>query len=194
MFPRVIVFRHTPTGLQLGANMKVLFSFLTEHPGFERIGDPYCDVLLWRDPHARTVSTFFDKCRQAINPDKVQNCQRVLLGELAAEDVTALRDLSFHDFVSILPRVRDRDAHFRPQSHALTPDSFSRIADVDHDLDALGRLLDVDFLVRVNKTEHAEPSQYFDDDTHALVQTLYADDFSLKRHARRLSHQGKTFP
>jgi LCP family protein required for cell wall assembly len=169
-----------------------LFSFLVEHPEFERTGDSWCDVLLWRDPHARTVSTFFDKCREGINPDKVQNCQTELLGELTAKDVVVLRELSFNDFVSILPRVRDRDAHFRPQSHALSPNSFSRIADVDHDLDALGRQLGVDFSVRVNSTEHAEPSQYFDDATRALVQTLYAEDFSLKRHARRLT-EGRSF-
>ena len=179
----MIVFRHTPSGMRLGANLKVLFSFLVEHPDFERVDDPRCDVLLWRDPHARTVSAYFDKCRQAVNPDKVQNCQMALLGELATDDVTALLDLSFHDFVSILPRVRDVDSHFRPQSHGLAPDSFDRIADIDHDLEALGRELGVDFSVRVNTTDHAEPSAYFDDDTRALIETLYVDDFALNQPA-----------
>jgi glycosyltransferase involved in cell wall biosynthesis len=179
----MIVFRHTPSGMRLGANLKVLFSFLVEHPDFERVDDPQCDVLLWRDPHARTVSAFFDKCRQAVNPDKVQNSQMVLLAELGTDDVTALLDLSFRDFVSILPRVRDVESHYRPQSHGLGSHSFDRIADIDHDLEALGRELGVDFSVRVNSTEHAEPNAYFDDETRSLIETLYADDFALVQRA-----------
>ena len=69
----------------MGVNLKVMFSFMVAHKEFDRVDSRRCDFLLWRDPFERTVSTFFDKCRQAAKDGaKVQNSQQLIMDAVGA--------------------------------------------------------------------------------------------------------------
>ena len=85
--------------------------------------------LLVRDPWARAVSCFRNKCRDAIEALErnggLEPCQRHLLRELGAwpsrSDTGAhrLAELDFAQFVELLPGVRDGNSHFRLQIDVL---------------------------------------------------------------------------
>ena len=85
--------------------------------------------LLVRDPWARAVSCFRNKCRDAMEGLErnggLEPCQRHLLRELGAwpcRSVTGARrltELGFEDFVELLPGVRDGNSHFRLQIDVL---------------------------------------------------------------------------
>ncbi len=85
--------------------------------------------LLVRDPWARAVSCFRNKCRDAMEALErnggLEPCQRHLLRELGVwpcRSVTGakrLAELDFEDFVELLPGVRDGNSHFRLQIDVL---------------------------------------------------------------------------
>ena len=85
--------------------------------------------LLVRDPWARTVSCFRNKCRDAIEAlernGSLEPCQRHLLREIGVwpcRSVTGARrlaELDFAEFVALLPGVRDGNSHFRLQIDVL---------------------------------------------------------------------------
>ncbi len=85
--------------------------------------------LLVRDPWARTVSCFRNKCRDAIKALErngvLEPCQRHLLRELGAwpcrsgTGARRLAELDFAQFVALLPGVRDGNSHFRLQIDVL---------------------------------------------------------------------------
>lgn len=85
--------------------------------------------LVVRDPWARAVSAFRNKCRDA--PESVHRegrlepCQRHLLRAMGARvtddqaGAELLAGLSFPDFVTLLEVVRDGNSHFRLQADVL---------------------------------------------------------------------------
>lgn len=85
--------------------------------------------LLVRDPWARAVSCFRNKCRDAIEAlDRnggLEPCQRHLLRELGVwpcrsnTGARRLAELDFASFVELLPGVRDGNSHFRLQIDVL---------------------------------------------------------------------------
>lgn len=174
-------FLHRPTGRVLGVNMKVLFSFCTAHPDLEPIQGRVCDYLLWRDPLERIVSLFADKCRQAVDPNKVQNVQSVIVKAMGETSVEALRDLQFADLVQLLPSIHLEDRHMWPQGHRVEMERVGEVVDVA-DLSRLGRRLGIDFSVRRNQTSHDAPLSYYTPETRALVEGLYAADYQLRGH------------
>ncbi len=85
--------------------------------------------LLVRDPWARAVSCFRNKCRDAMKALErnggLEPCQRHLLRELgvwpcrSATGARRLAKLDFGEFVELLPGVRDGNSHFRLQIDVL---------------------------------------------------------------------------
>ena len=85
--------------------------------------------LVVRDPWARTVSCFRNKCRDAIEAlernGSLEPCQRHLLRELgvwpcrSSAGAQRLSELDFAEFVGLLPGVRDGNSHFRLQVDVL---------------------------------------------------------------------------
>ncbi len=85
--------------------------------------------LVVRNPWARVVSCFRNKCRDALEGLErnggLEPCQRHLLRELGAwpcRSVTGARrlaDLDFGEFVELLPGVRNGNSHFRLQIDVL---------------------------------------------------------------------------
>ena len=174
-------FRHRPTGRVIGVNMKVLFSFCMAHPDLEPITGRACDYLLWRDPLERVVSLFADKCRQAVNPDKVQNVQSVILAAMGETSVAALRDLQFADLVGLLPSIYLEDRHMWPQGHRVELRRVGEVVEIAR-LPCLGRRLGIDFSVRRNQTSHGDALSYYTPATRAQVERLYAADYELRGH------------
>jgi hypothetical protein len=85
--------------------------------------------LVVRDPWARAVSCYRNKCRDALAGLKrnggLEPCQKHLLVALGAWPSGAeggarrLAGLSFADFAALLPAVRDGNSHFRLQGEVL---------------------------------------------------------------------------
>lgn len=170
----------------VGVNLKVMFSFMVAHRDFDRVDSRRCDFLLWRDPFERTVSTFFDKCRQAAKDGaKVQNSQQLVLEALGLNAPPDLQRVSFEEFVSVLPSIYMADAHFRPQLNGLRPGQVGSVIDIATDLDALGRRLGIDFSLKVNQTERDEAGTYQTAGTRRIIEALYAIDFKAPRYRSR---------
>ncbi len=96
--------------------------------------------LVVRNPWARAVSCFRNKCRDAEDAlarnGGLEPCQEHILGALGVRPVAAtegariLSGLSFASFVDLLPAVREGNSHFRLQTdllrHAHPPDGVAR--------------------------------------------------------------------
>jgi hypothetical protein len=96
---------------------------------------PFRDDASWprflvvRNPHARVVSCFRNKCQDAQEAlgrnGTLEPCQRHLLKAMgewpcnAAEGARRLAALPFSRFVELLPTVRDGNSHFRLQIDTL---------------------------------------------------------------------------
>lgn len=154
------------------------------HADFDRIVSRRCDFLLWRDPYSRTASAFLDKCRRAArsNGAKVQDSQRLLLQAFGLGTVTELQQVSFEQFVDVLPAIYMEDAHFRPQLYRLRPGQVGSVIDIAADLDVLGRRLGVDFAPRFNHAAHDGEVTRFTARMRAVIDELYADDFRAPRY------------
>lgn len=171
------VFLHRPSGRRIGLNYKVLFSFAEEHPDLEEVGGEVCDYLLWRDPLARTVSMFFDKCRDAIDPDFVQEVQVVLMEHLELSRVEELRSVTFSEVVRLLPQLVDQEEHFAPQLRGVDLAKVGRVVDIASGLGHIERETGLSFARRANTSPHGRVGTYYTRRTREIVQGLYAGDY-----------------
>lgn len=182
------LFKHKPTSLTVGNNLKVMYSFFSFHPDFERADvdtnttDPI-DFLIARNPYARVVSCFFNKCRSHIGPDKpVEICQTLIMEAMRADDrpITdrdELANLDFPSFCRLLIRLQDTNGHFWPQTHGFDFARVKQVVQMETGLPELGKNLNVDFSVTVNATEHGDWEDYYDTISKHVVRKIYAEDF-----------------
>jgi len=175
-------FRHRATRMVVGANLKVMFTFLTRHPAFaaEQVG--WCDVLLWRDPLDRIVSMFFDKCRANLDPGNVQGVQKLIMDRLGVEDVRRLADVEFSELVPCLEAIMMRDWHLTPQVSGVRLKDIGRVVDIATGLPGLGKELGVDFSRRENPGSHRPALEYYTPATRETIERLYAMDFAARGH------------
>ena len=169
----------------VGANLKVLYSFLSFHPEFlaEQLG--WCDVLLWRDPLERTVSMFADKCRANLDPGHVQGVQRLLMQQLQLRDVRELGDVAFSTIVGVLEPILLQDWHLTPQVNGVRLKDIGRVVDIADGLPALGLRLGVDFSRRENASSHGPALEYYTSQTRQTIERLYAMDYAARGHRSR---------
>jgi len=173
----LFVFRHKPSGRRIGLNYKVLFSFAEEHPDLEQVGGESCDYLLWRDPLARTVSLFFDKCRNSIDPKSVQEVQAVLLAQFSLSRVGDLRSVTFSQVVNALPRIVQREDHLFPQLQGVDLSKIGRVVDIASGLRRIEAETGLKFARRANTSRHGRVVKYYTDETRRIVETVYAADY-----------------
>ena len=171
------VFLHRPSGRRIGLNYKVLFSFAEEHPDLDEVGGDSCDYLLWRDPLARTVSMFFDKCRESIDPKSVQIVQTVLLAQFGRARVEELRSVTFSEVVHALPELIEREEHFAPQLRGVDLAKVGRVVDIASGLGHIERETGLSFARRANTSPHGRVAKYYTRRTREIVQSLYAGDY-----------------
>ncbi len=171
------VFRHEGTGLTVGCNYKVMYSFMAGLESFSRVASSACDYMLTRNPYSRAISTFFGKLRKSVNPALVQHCQRELMLHFKLDDVGKLRRVRLAEFIDALPELRDKEDHFRAQTHNVS--DCGRLIKIESDLGELQPLFpDVDFNNRVNAGSHLEAAHYLTPDLARTVAVAYQDDFA----------------
>jgi hypothetical protein len=150
-----------------------------------------------RDPFSRLESFFKNKFRKNIKePDITQweHCQEVFLQPLGipvhlpyAEAKSRFLDVTFEDFISLLPQVYLKDAHLVPQWHSETLplpflkwkiqyDAFFKMENPDH-LSVLEDKLAISLGERLNPTQGSFESQHWTPALRSIVLTLYKEDF-----------------
>ncbi|WP_440980748.1 sulfotransferase family 2 domain-containing protein [Shinella sumterensis] len=169
--PRFIAERY---GTVVSTSYKVMYSSLVQSPYLREVGESdvrkvllgrqkYRHIVLARDPYERVRSFYRDKLVKDLNERErrpFQWCQRFILRQMGLwpfasyqRKLTALRSLTFDDFLAILPSVQN-NGHLRPQvsllrsgRHELPPpdmvhqieSDFSTIQEVAPFLTGLGR-------------------------------------------------------
>mgnify|MGYP005608641753 FL=1 len=171
----MIVFEHLGTKQLIGTNYKVAYTqFATRPKTFAEVKTTKCDVLLVRNPVARCLSTWKDKCRAAVNPAHVQWCQKELMRELNIDAVESLAGVSFERFVDVLPKVLLREQHFWPQLYAVDPDVVGKLHRIEDGLPDFG----VDMSEQRNSTAHI-PNPAITWNVLQQINGLYFIDFQL---------------
>lgn len=167
----MIVFRDQPTGLTIGCNYKVMYSFLTE-AGLEKLdGVNECDYLITRNPYARVVSTFFNKLVTVRPP--AQHCQQEVLDYFKLKLPLSSHSISFDSFVGALPYLKED--HFKAQTYGNPKFKFAIPME---DLTVLQCALPpIDFTRKVNPTDHQWFEIYYTLPTKAIVAECYLEDF-----------------
>lgn len=145
-----------------------------------------------RNPFDRVVSLYCDKCQKnaqdRINRGdrKLQNCQKVILRALNKPlEVEQLRTITFPQFVSILPVIKNRDLHFNAQSPLFInsngkfiADQLVRFENMNQELpNVLTKLgLNKENIPHVNATSHEDYRKYYTETEILTVQIQYGED------------------
>jgi hypothetical protein len=148
--------------------------------------DEYLRFSFVRNPYARLLSAYLDKIVRQ-KPESEQIFQEA--SRLGFEDTA--EDFSFLSFLRTIASLMQQelwlDKHWRPQALQLAPEHifYQFVGKVETFEDDIQRLADVlGFKRPTTEREYGHETQarsrltdYYDDQTQALVQTLYASDF-----------------
>lgn len=184
----MITFLDTKSKAVIGVSMKVMYSFFALNGQFKRV-EKKPDYFIVRSPFSRAVSTFYDKCHQAlITTENTQDCQRVLMRHFGFQYREDLASISFGDFVSALPLVINYDIHFFPQVPPRFRPRRQGVVKMDDGvgLKALGAELKIDFSKKTNSTNHGPCREIYLLFPMARVGIcrLYAEDFDWLGYSR----------
>lgn len=164
--------------------------------------------LLVRDPYKRVVSFFKDKFRQAplhLWPtyDELQYCQRLFCPSLEihpydspAEIRDKLLNVSFAQFINLLPSLYEADDHLHPQIQLtmmcfrgipIGSIKFDRILKVEcsHDMAYLQDELSIDLSKEYNSTHKIQLPNPWEPRLLAIVNHLYQADFEAFNYEMR---------
>ena len=156
--------------------------------------------LLVRNPYDRLVSFFKDKLRKNIEQntrpyEKMQKSQKLFCAHLAitSNDTSTiiqerLSNLSFVEFIKILPKVYNLDEHLYPQwwtsricfmNLSLFPFKATRVLKVESvdDLEFLHKDLGIDLSTKLNHTGDVRFTESWSQDSRRIVNRLYQKDF-----------------
>mgnify|MGYP006291511239 FL=1 len=210
------VFIHPKENYFLFTNLKVMYGTLSRQKGLISISNKVLPIFLLRDklffkkrkkylivrnPYEKIVSFYthkfvFNKLYTSENNlknIKVQNCQRIffpLLGLSGKEEKKIigkrLTELSFEDFIKLLPQVYDKDDHLWPQFWAfhirykgfpIMPLSYNKVYLIEKNMNDIREKLKIDIGIRANKTYHDSYEKYFSSISYAIVNEIYNKDF-----------------
>lgn len=211
------VFHHKASNQYVLNSYKVLFSLFADSPAWSLLGEfsprvaasivrrnaLFRTTQIVRNPYDRLVSCFKDKFRKQPLRIHEQNfewqaCHKIMFPfcRISPHDpshVMAQRflEMSFPEFLEILPRVYQLEEHFHPQvwSSSLSIGKsrrfrlpFVRVIRME-EKELLAQIPDVNFSVTMNST--ADVPQDFELDEHArsVIRTIYKDDFVLGRYS-----------
>lgn len=210
-------FHHKASNQYVLNSYKVLFSLFADSPAWNLLGEfspriaasivrrnaLFRTTQIVRNPYDRIVSCFKDKFRKQPLRIHEQNfewqaCHKIMFPfcRISPHDpshVMAQRflEMSFPEFLEILPRVYQLEGHFHPQvwSSSLSIGKsrrfrlpFVRVIRME-EKESLAQIPDVNFSVTMNST--ADVPQDFELDEHArsVIRTIYKDDFVLGRYS-----------
>ena len=157
--------------------------------------------LLVRNPYARIESFFKEKLRKCIlkatetPPYQLKLHQQIFYPFLSLEigdDVKDIQkrflELTFDEFVKLLPKVFDKDTHLKPQSQALRTQvkdlfyihiKYTKILKIEDRvaLEFLKNELALDMEIRINKTTDKFEEIKWDRELREIVNSIYIEDF-----------------
>lgn len=155
--------------------------------------------LVVRNPYARIISCFKDKYRKqpmriAENNFHWQMCHDVVFERrgvpLSASDeakAAALLEMTFEDFIQLLPIIYPLDEHFHPQawltklrmgSQRVAKWPVHRVAQME-DVEMLRLIPGIDLSKQTNSTGHIKKDFEWSDETRQIVRDIYRADFAL---------------
>lgn len=180
------LFLHKYSGKTVGLSLKVMYSFFARQKEFVPIPpDVAPDFFICRNPYARCVSLFFDKCRARAADDFVQDNQRILVEALSLKTKQELATVNFYEFCSVLRHVLYEDEHFWPQTSGLRLSRKTQVVQMESPLSQLSEAFpDVDFTKKENATDHLHWERYFSPTNRPIVEEIYGCDFAQFRYAR----------
>jgi len=148
--------------------------------------------FLVRNPFARTVSCYFAWVYgwNKLDYSKTEGGllfknQRIILRAFRKKMLPeSLSKISFNEFVKILPKIIQKDHHFRPQIDSLCDKSklkyFSllKLENINDDWKKLCKILNKKMiLLHRFKTKHKNYRFYYDEKTKNIIHKLYKEDF-----------------
>lgn len=210
-------FVHPTERYVLSTSFKVMSSTLAAQPALRPIGaDPR--LLAWlygaprwrhhvlvRDPFDRLVSFYLDKLGPTgtawARQHGWQRCQRLFFPVAGVSDRDrpdrvgrALNDISFEQFVGLLPRFAHRDPHLAPQVESLhlrlplVPvgvwPPVDRVLRMERDLDFLYTNLRLDPSIHLNHRRAGSERPQFTPELRRVVERVYRRDFDAFGYAR----------
>ena len=145
-----------------------------------------------RNPYDRLVSLYSDKCQKNAKDriergdKRLQNCQKVILKALNKPlEVEQLLTISFPEFISVIPMIKNKDLHFNPQSPYFidmkgncVADKLIRFENINEELTAIlpNLGLRVNSIPHSNSTKHSSYQTYYTDKEINIVRTQYSAD------------------
>ena len=173
----MISFLHIRSGLTFGTSRKVMSSFFVKNTGFRQIQNGksiVLDFFVCRNPYARAVSLWRDKCvLNGKTPN--QECQKLILRFLP--NGASLSALTFRDFCHLLPNLICKDEHFWTQSHGLISSDYRQLIHIENK-NEFPNLSDVDWGHVENSSEHIEfPLPIVNATPHKIITGLYDIDY-----------------
>lgn len=170
----MITFRHIKSGTTFGTSRKVMSSFFENNPVFEQVQIEKVDFFISRNPYARAVSLWMDKCVTHGGDETVQHCQAVI--REALDFKLNLASLAFVDFCKLLPKIYMFNDHFWPQTWAPI--------DVHHHIrldsrEVFPTLEGVDWSHKENSTAHGAAFKYYCPESTDIIRRIYQFDFQL---------------
>jgi hypothetical protein len=177
----MFAFKHKPTGLVFGINRKVMSSFFFKNDDYEFLPTiPTVDYLITRNPYDRVVSMFFSKCRQDLQIETYQTCQKVLVEALKLEGRDQLREITFSQFCLALPFVCEHEQHFQLQTRQVDFGQVRELVDI-HNLPS--QCPQINFSMRSNTSQHEAWQIYYSQSDRDAVVKVYKSDFDLLHYS-----------
>lgn len=149
--------------------------------------------LIVRNPYDRLESFFRDKLRKHAGVGKWQHSQRIFFPYLNLQKTSpqeekkqALLNLSFSDFIALLPKIYQKDHHLHPQywiEKGIHVDQILKLEQSD-DLSFLSQHIGVDFTKKENSTQGNAYDIEWGNASKKIVQEVYQEDY--KRYKYKL--------
>ena len=178
----------------LSLNFKVMYTTMKKQVDLKKVLwirpllSTYDKYFIVRNPYDRLESFYRDKLGKDVNPRKIWlSSQKIYFEPLGITDATdevkmqAIRDMTFEQFIRILPLNYMKNRHLHPQYKIFSGLKPKRILKMENpdDMRFLSEKLQLDMEIRANSTEKNEKHIHWDKDLADIVNRIYEKDFKL---------------
>jgi hypothetical protein len=182
----MIVFRDIKSGIIIGCNYKVMYSFFCISKRYQKLcstekSPPLIipEYLIIRHPFERIVSCFYDKCRvHCQNNFKIQESQVLFANILGLKSPFHLQSISFEIWIEKIDRMKI-DPHLLPQTYNIENIVNNiKLIMMEKDLSILGKIIDEDFSKKENSTKHPSWEFLIPKNMRKSIYNIYITDFN----------------
>ena len=178
----------------LSLNFKVMYTTMKKQVNLKKVlwirpllssNEKYFIV---RNPYARLESFYRDKLGKDVNPKKIWlSSQKIYFEPLGITDapdevkMQTIRDMTFEQFIRILPLNYMKNRHLHPQYKIFTGLKPKRILKMENpaDMRFLSETLNLDMDIRANSTGKTDKNIHWNKDLADIVNRIYEKDFKL---------------